>query len=113
TTPPCDLSTGQLFPSSTWREAWVVNVFLTCSTSRKPTFSLSSGFELRPPPYSRAYCCHISASLLWRALTRPRSSFSLGIKDPACAPWLSVRFSTTALTRICRIYEGGKGFQAK
>ena len=68
-----------------------------------PTLSLSSGLELCPSPYSRAYCCHTSLSLQWRALTRPRSSFSLERRVSACCPWKSTRFSTTARTRIFRI----------
>lgn len=67
------------------------------------TFSLSSKLELWPSPYSIAYWCHISASLLWRELTLPMSSFSLDRTVPACSPRLSVRFSTTARTRICKI----------
>lgn len=70
------------------------------------TFSLSSGSELWPSPYSCAYCCQISASLLWREVTLPRSSFRMERTAPACSPWLSVRFSTTARTRICRICRG-------
>lgn len=72
------------------------------------TLSSFSGLELWPSPYSRAYCRHISASLLWRELTRPRSSFSLDWRAPACSPWLSVKFSTTAFTKICRIWWGKK-----
>lgn len=67
------------------------------------TFSLSSGLGLWPSPQSNAYWCHISESLLWREVTRPRSSFNLNCRLAACWPWLSVRFSTTALTRIWRI----------
>lgn len=69
------------------------------------TFSLSSGLVLWPSPYSFAYCCHISPSLLWRAVTLPRSSFNWDSKVCACSPRMSVRFSTTARTRIWRIYK--------
>lgn len=69
------------------------------------TFSLSPGLVLWPSPYSFAYCCHISASLLWRAVTLPRSSFNWDSKVCTCSPRMSVRFSTTARTRIWRIYK--------